>query len=618
MPNLSAALPDHQRRSDIDWSSLGIVALVATLVMALGLGSTRLWDEDEGYFASAAAEMFARGDVIVPTFNHELFGHKPPMMYWGMMAGYQIFGVNEIGARAGSALFGIATALLTCMLGTRMFNSRVGYFAGIVMGSSLMFSVVARAATPDAHLTFFAVAAVYCFVRNDGLLPRVWSEKQRTAVHGNWLGWACAYAAMALGALTKGPIGLLFPMAVIGLYLLMTTPLKPGTATYLSAAWQKFGPINFLRTVWQMRPITALVVTLVVAGPWYFLVDLQTGGKFLAEFFGVHHLQRFSSAMDNHSGPIFYYVVACLIGLFPWSIFAMPAAIEWIKSLRSKVNDPHYTSLLFVSSWVGVYLVIFSLARTKLPNYVLPAYPALALMVGFYVDAWLHAPQQVHRGWLRAAQVTFIVVGILATVGLALAGKPIGGERSLLDLARIPTELQQQSIWLALIGLPVIVGGILVLILSERMQTGRACQAFTATSVVTLMLLWNFAAPIVDQFQAPQTIATQLRGYATEPIRVATLHCFKPSMCFYAQQKIDCFDNEEATESALAAVNSDERTYLITTIGQYEKLAQSWPQDLVVVERRPGFPLKEDLVVLARQSTVERLPVALQPKELRR
>src|SRR5689334_20302047 len=88
------------RTSDFDLRSLLIVAIVAALVMAVGLGSTRLWDEDEGYFASTAAEMYERGDVIVPTFNHELFGHKPPLMYWGMMAGFRTFGVNELGARA--------------------------------------------------------------------------------------------------------------------------------------------------------------------------------------------------------------------------------------------------------------------------------------------------------------------------------------------------------------------------------------------------------------------------------------------------------------------------------------------------------------------------------------
>ena len=142
MKSTPAAPPDAGRTSDFDLRSLAVVAAVSVLVMAVGLGTTRLWDEDEGYFASTAAEMYQRGDVIEPTFNHELFGHKPPLMYWGMMAGFSVFGVNELGARAASAIFGIATALLTCVLGTRLFNARVGCFAGIVMGSSIMFSVV--------------------------------------------------------------------------------------------------------------------------------------------------------------------------------------------------------------------------------------------------------------------------------------------------------------------------------------------------------------------------------------------------------------------------------------------------------------------------------------------
>lgn len=593
MTSTTAAPRDAGRCSDFDLRSLAVVCAVSALVMLVGLGTTRLWDEDEGYFASTAAEMFARNDWVKPTFNGELFGHKPPLMYWGMMAGFRVFGVNELGARAVSALFGIATALATCILGTRLFNRRVGMLAGIVMGSSIMFSVVARAATPDAHLTFFAVVALYCFARHGGL------DRQFT-----WLGWLVCYIAMAFGVLAKGPIGLLFPMAVIGLYLLMTTPVAAGTKSKLSAAWQKFGLVNFFRTIWRMRPITAILVTLAIAGPWFYLVNRATNGEFLNEFIFTHHLQRATTAMDNHSGPWFYYLVTCSIGLFPWSVFTVPAGIEWIRGLQQRIDARKFHALLLLASWAGVYLVIFSIPQTKLPNYVLPAYPALALAVAYYLDAWLSAPKQVNQFLLRGSFAVLGLCGLLTAVVLMFAGRQFLGDRTLLDLAHIPWELQQQAFWLSVIGVPGAIGGVLGWLLIVNGKNERACQVLVASAIATLLLLWNVAAPVVDRYQSPQTIAAHLRDRSSSPMHIVTLNYFRPTMLFYSKQTMDCF---KAPTDAARALQNDSRTFLITTSSELARLQAALPPEteVEVIERLPGFPSKQDILVLARRGTLE-------------
>lgn len=321
------------------------------------LGASRLWDQDEGFFAGAAAEMYARGDAIVPTFNGELFAHKPPLMYWMMEAGYWLFDVSEFGARFFSAVAGLLTAVLTCLLGRRLFSGTAGLFAGLALGSCLMFSIVSRAATADAYLTLFAVTALYLWCRDlfpegaarfipaDGKLsggePRR-SLSTHPALAIRWSTWAASYAVLSLAVLTKGPIGVLFPMAVLGLYLLCQTPTQPAARdTLLSRLLPgaaRFGPRNFVYTVWLMRPFTALALVALIAGPWYYLVHQQTHGAFLKEFIEVHHLSRFSAAMENHSGPVFYYLLACLIGMFPWSAFAIPIGLAWWGGLCSTLR----------------------------------------------------------------------------------------------------------------------------------------------------------------------------------------------------------------------------------------------------------------------------------------
>ena len=140
---------------------------IAVIALFTNLGATRLWDQDEAFFARTAVEMRERNEWIVPYFNGELFAHKPPLMFWMMRLGYMLFGVNEFAARFWSAVFGVLIALLVYRLGRRMFNAQVGLWAGLAMTTALMFDVVARAATPDCFLVFFSTLALYFFARRE-------------------------------------------------------------------------------------------------------------------------------------------------------------------------------------------------------------------------------------------------------------------------------------------------------------------------------------------------------------------------------------------------------------------------------------------------------------------
>ncbi|HET6883625.1 MAG TPA: glycosyltransferase family 39 protein, partial [Pirellulales bacterium] len=142
---------------------LGLTAL-SGLLFFVSLGGVELWDEDEPMFAGAAREMMDRHDWVVPYFNARMLPDKPVLSYWVMMAGYRLFGPTEFAARAGSALFSVGSVLLTWMLGRQMFSSRAGLWAGLALATSLGFDVIARAATPDAVLTFFCTLVVVCYV----------------------------------------------------------------------------------------------------------------------------------------------------------------------------------------------------------------------------------------------------------------------------------------------------------------------------------------------------------------------------------------------------------------------------------------------------------------------
>ncbi len=589
------------------WMDLGAIVGVGVVVLLWNLGNTQLWDQDEGYYAATAAEMFERSDPIVPTFNGSMFGHKPPMMFWGMMLGYQMLGVTELGARLVSALFGIGTAWVTYRIGCRLFDRATGLYGALALCSSLMFSMVARSATADAHLSFFVTLSFSIWLRDvfpAGMSP---SKGLGTVRRSTWM---LSYATMGLAVLTKGPIGLLFPMAVIGLFLL--TQIPRGTdakSNRWMRAWrvvEPYSPIPFARTVWQMRPITAIVMVLLVAGPWYAIVQWQTHGAFLNEFIGVHHLGRFSNAMDNHRGPIIYYLVACLIGMYPWSAFAIPAAIEWWRDIRS---DRFSKAAIFVACWIAVYLILFSLAKTKLPNYVLPAYPALALLLGRYVALWSGTLRTVSRRWTIASWGLMGSVGLTFIIGFPAAGLIFANGESILDRLRIDRAIHGPLMWLGVVGIPLVIGGVVGVWLSVKGRERWLPINCVVAASVMLVVVWQYGAPQMDRFQAHQGIATLVRKVASEtnaggldhPPNLAVVGYFRPTMVFYYRQPILFCDS---TAQALEQMESCPNSYLVTTDAIYQDLRPSLPDELEVLYRATQFPRKGELVLLGNQRLI--------------
>jgi 4-amino-4-deoxy-L-arabinose transferase-like glycosyltransferase len=411
------------------------------------------------------------------------------------------------------------------------------------------------------------------------------------------------YAVMGLGVLAKGPIGVLLPMAVIGMYLLCTTPRRELSADAsrwerIQEAWRPFGPRNFFRTVWMMRPLTAIAMVLLVAGPWYVAAGIRTDGAFLEEFFVVHHLQRATSAMDGHSGPIFYYVPAIWAGMFPWSIFAVPALILWMRHLYK--GNTCSRVLLFITCWVGVYVGVFSLASTKLPNYVLPAYPAVAMMIGYFIDQWIRNPEQVHRRWLRGALVTPILVGLAIVVLLPASGLCDFGGGTLLDQNSVPPVVQRDIMLLGLVGLPLLLGGAAALAFAERGQIKASAASVGMMAILTMICLWTYAAPRVSRFQSAQNMAQWLREENTgRSYRVAQYRFFRPSMVFYSGHPIE---SRRTPEEIQEFILTDEPVYVITDDYQMRWLQYILPADFEVVRRTSQFPEDGEILVLTRPS----------------
>lgn len=530
-----------------DVADIVLLLVLSLLVLWVGLGSSRLWDQDEGYYASVASEMYARGDWLVPTFNEELFAHKPPLMYWGMLLGFEFFGVNEFAARCFSAVFGMGMVLLTYWLGLMLFNRKIGFIASIVLLSSLMFTVVARSATADAHLGFFVLLAIALWVEEARRRQTEVIPVQRASR------WFAIYSAIALAILAKGPIGFAFPIAILGTMTLMWNTIRGDAGTWDSKDWDNRGwnirglgtwsrelVGRFPQAFLSMRPALGAGVILAVAGPWFYWMQWKTGGEFFNEFFGVHHFGRFSQAMDNHSGPIYYYVLSCLIGFFPWTSFAIPIAMY---SLRSEQWREHRLGMVLTATWIAFYFGIFSIASTKLPNYVIPAYPAVAIGIATYFANWMcigskAANERSESLWARAGWGFMFLSGLLLIVGgIAIEDPKVQawvGERFSVDRLIFPAIGTINSMgWVLLVGSAV--GFALV----QRSSFSRATWVMCGVGSVFTVMLWQRVVPAIDRFQTPQTIAMEcLRQDRVGRETPVVFGMFRPSMVFYSKRPI--------------------------------------------------------------------------------
>lgn len=582
------------------------IVLVGVVVFFTNLGSAALFDMDEALYAATAREMVERGDWVVPWFNGKMFPDKPPLMFWMMMLATQLFGACgfgtcEFAVRFPSAVCAIATALATYHIGRLLFRAEVGLWAGLIVSTSIIFTVSARAATVDSALTLAITLAVLIFVAGGMGVPLLRgisaarSERRHCLPYGkqwhtcSWITFVLMYAAVSVAVLAKGPVGLIMPVGAIGLFLLVMN--KPAaverdenTGGIMTRLWvglvelaRMFHPWSILQVIWRMRPLTAILVVGAIALPWYVLVGLRTDGRWLYEFMAKYNLGPAVKPILGHTGPFYYHFVVVLVGFFPWSVFLGPSLVEFVRRIRQ--DHPWRTGYVLVGCWTIAVMGFWSLVAMKLPHHILPAYPALALGTAAFVDGWIAEPARVSRWWVRNATVTLIVVGVGIMIALPIAAAWFLPGEGVLGLA----------------GLPLVVGGGLCVYWSERVQARRTMIAFTVTSVVFLTGIFGFAVLRVDRHQIAPPLAAEIHKDGGDAAELASYRFFRESFVYYSGKPVArCHAIDDLREF----LDRASHPYVLTNDEHESRLAEEFPGRFRVLTRRRRFLEPGEVVVL--------------------
>lgn len=394
--------------------------LLALAVLCLAsfffrLGYLPMIGPDEPRYTEIAREMFERGDWITPQLAGMHWFEKPALTYWLVAAGFQILGVSERSARIPIALFSSFGVFLLFWFGRRLRSARFGYLSAMILVSSGIWIGFSRAATFDLPLAVSIAIALLAFF--------CWSHEGKS---GFW--YVCCFG-MSLAMLAKGLVGIVLPGAIIGLFLLLTRTLS-----------------DLLK-----RPKLLLIgagIFLLTTATWYLPMFLRHGQEFWQEFFVAHHFQRFLTNKFKHPQPFYFFTMVAILGCLPWSLFFLAEIGSTIKRWRELFTQPERRLSLFLWLWIVVIVGFFSISTSKLTGYILPVFPAIALLVGERLEHWWrYRPRTLWR-WLLLL-TSLLLAG--ASIGLSLRAEKIPYSGPMLPLGLAATMMLSVFVCLSLL-----------------------------------------------------------------------------------------------------------------------------------------------------------------------
>ena len=504
-----------------------------------GLGQFGLVGADEPRYAQVSREMLERRDWITPVLGGEPWLEKPPLYYWQAMLAYSVYGVSDASARVPSA-FDASLLIVALYIFLRRFRPGVELDGALITASCAAVIGYARAAGPDMPLaSTFSIALLAWWA---------WRESGKKIYLGAF------YLFMALGVLAKGPVALFLAVLIIGLY----------AATAREFRWVG-------KTLWPPGIAFFCAVSL----PWYFAVQIRNP-QFFRIFFLQHNLERFSSNLYHHPAPFWYYLPVMLLALVPWTVFVAAALVEsarlwWVErsaeasSATTAEDTCELQFRLFLLSWLIVPVAFFSISRSKLPGYILPAVPAGALLLADYLREhlrredgakaakWLVMP---HALLAAACIVPALLVGYLAMQHHLPAGRP----------------------FFAALGLACVLAVGIAITLQSRLGLRMLRFVTLIPVVLAVAAVLKIGSPSLDQALSARPLAREIAGVETHPLPLAVYSVRREleyGLAFYRNQPIVRYERDrvpveehlliarENSQSEVARLLPDRRVLLL-------------------------------------------------------
>jgi len=460
-----------------------MLLLAAALALGFNLGGYPLFDPDEGRNAEVAREMAATNDYVLPHLNGLPYLDKPIVYFAAAAAVMEFLGPSETAARLPAYLFTLATLVVVVWFARRRWGNDTGWLAGLALATMPLVLAYARTAIMDSTLSFCTTIAILAF----------WDERP-----------VLAWAAMGLGAITKGPVAILIPLAALFPYALLTG--------------------HRLR---RLFPALGLGVFALVALPWFLAVSHRIP-EFPHYVFVRETFERVTTKGFHRTAPFWYYLPIVPVAAFPWSIPALARVKNWRWAWLARRVNPQAQESMFLACWVLGPLLFFTLNQSKLPQYVLPLMPAFALTAARLLTR--HATEL--GGGIGVARRTYVVLATVLGLALVLLTVWLPAPISLTPAERAaipPTALA--------IGIALLVSAALLWYAGrvERPRPALAVMGYALT-VMAMPIVSGRLLAAVGEDRSAATLASVIEN--TGASDVLGVSAFPTSLPFYLRRPV--------------------------------------------------------------------------------
>jgi 4-amino-4-deoxy-L-arabinose transferase-like glycosyltransferase len=464
-----------------------LLALIAIGTLFFRLGVLPFIGADECRYARIAEETSQAGRWVTPLLQGYPWLEKPPLYYWMTMPFFRIFGVSEATARLGPVLCALLAVAAALWLGTKLWSRQAGLLAAVILLTTIGFCAYGRSASTDMPITA-------CFTIAFALLAVA-------AVKGGMAFWkvASAYVMLGLAVLAKGPVA--FALAA-GIVLIFWTLDEQGGSLKRMHVW------------------SGSAIAIAVAFPWFWLAFKENGFSFISTFFINQNFARYISDVHHHEQP-FYYFLPVLLGLFfPWSGW-LPALVP--ASMRAKVLDwrAWNRGTVFLTCWAAFPLLFFSLSTSKLPGYILPSLPPLALLLSRGLTEWIQGGDCTRGPRVARWFHLILSLGVAAAFPIVMYTSYGKAWRPGLCLALAVALPAFFAFWLA-----------------RRGRLRRAIQTTAVQGLVLVLAATQFAFPALAAYNSAREIARQALVADADAEPIITFCFFHHALLYYTGYRI--------------------------------------------------------------------------------
>lgn len=495
------------------------LSVIGFFLFFYGNNLVTLFDNSETNYSAVAQELINTNDYLTMHYNGENWYVHPPLYFWLSSSLCEIFGWTEFNLRFFEAFFGLLGIFVTYLLAKKFFSNRTAFYSALILGTSVYYNIISRLAIFDTLLNFFILLSIYLFLS-------AYYNREKKFVY-----FFLFAISSCLAVLSKGPIGLVHPGIVIIPFLIIKKDLK------------------FL---FDYKVLINFILFLLLTVPWYAHQLINHGQAFFDFALKDYTWFRFFGTVEGQTGPIYYYFLVSLLFL-PW-IFYIPLAIKkFFKKDILTSTSKQSGFILFSFLFIVITFIFFSVAKTKLPNYIFSLFPFLSILIASALQS------NKNRKLAIFCSLSLVIFQLILIINVFTL--------------KLPYPYQSEALLLQVLFIALFIIYTLLAILVTRNKIKLAIVTLTTGTILFLMFLFHIFFPSLEKYKESKTFVELIKPINSS---YTLINCggYSPYLMYYLNHQVIHVN----TSKDLPEINKGITTFIIFSNEEFKITKLSLPE----------------------------------------